>query len=119
MIIKRARNSFLGKDGVRYNCAQSIIKACSDLLEFSPDILKIHAKFGAGKAPDGYCGALYAVLYVLYEKKRDKIQECKDFFLRHCGALTCKEIKSGKKVDCIICVEKAAEFLNREFLRKE
>jgi len=118
MITEKARNNFLGKDGNRYNCAQSIIKACSDLFGFPSSALKVHAEFGAGKAPDGYCGALYAALYVLYAKKRDKdkIEECKDFFLQHSGALTCKEIKSNKKVACINCVEKAAEFLSRELL---
>ena len=117
MLIEKARNNFLGKSGARYNCAQSVIKACSDLFEVSPDALDAHASFGGGNAPDGYCGALYAALYILNIKKNDKSEECKKYFLRYSGALTCREIKSGKKVSCVVCVEKAAEFLNKVFFK--
>ncbi|MFA5062974.1 MAG: C-GCAxxG-C-C family protein [Candidatus Omnitrophota bacterium] len=117
MLIEKARNNFLGKSGARYNCAQSVIKACSDLFGVAPDLLKIHAGSGGGNAPDGYCGALYAALYILNIKNNDKSEECKDYFLKYAGALTCKEIKSGRKVSCVVCVEKAAEFLNKVFLK--
>jgi len=29
--------------------------------------------------------------------------------------LTCREIRSGQKITCLSCVEKAAEFLKKEF----
>lgn len=119
MLIKKAKDNFLGKSGLRYNCAQAVIKACSDLFELPADILEAHAGNGRGNAPKGYCGALYAVLNVLNIKSPDKLEECKQFFLKHFGALTCKEIKSDRKKSCLLCVTKAAEFLYQELVDKK
>ncbi len=113
-MIEAARNNFLGKSGVRYNCAQAVIKAYADLSGLPGGSVEAHAGSGGGNAPQGYCGALHAALCVIAVKDGGKAQKCKDFFLRHSGALTCREIKSGGKVSCLSCVEKAAEFLNRE-----
>ncbi|MDD3275208.1 MAG: C-GCAxxG-C-C family protein [Candidatus Omnitrophica bacterium] len=117
-MIEKAKNYFLGKGGRRYNCAQSVIKAYSDSLGFSlaPEA---HASSGGGRAPGGYCGALYAALCVLEGEGSRKVSECEEFFKKRFGALTCKEIKSSGKAPCLDCVGKAAEFLEKEFLKKE
>lgn len=118
MIIKNARNYFLGKGPKHYNCAQSVIKAYADALG-SASCHEAHVSSGAGRAPGGYCGALYAALCLLRENGSSKTGECENFFRRHFGALTCKEIKSISKASCVSCVEKAAEFLEKEFLKKK
>lgn len=112
-MIEKARNNFLGRGGTRYNCAQSVIKAYSDLFCLPEGAVEAHAGAGGGNAPQGYCGALFAALYILGARGIDKTRECKEIFLRHSGALTCKEIRSGNKVSCLSCVEKAAEFLHK------
>jgi hypothetical protein len=117
MIIENARNYFLGKGAKRYNCAQSVIKAYADAFG-SPSGHEAHATSAAGKAPGGYCGALYAALCILKEKGSPKTKECENFFRRNFGALTCKEIKSVSKASCVSCVEKAAEFLEKESFDK-
>ncbi|MFA5093108.1 MAG: C-GCAxxG-C-C family (seleno)protein [Candidatus Omnitrophota bacterium] len=119
MLIKKAQDNFLGKSGLRYNCAQAVVKACADLFELPVDILESHAGSGRGNAPKGYCGALYAALHILDLKSPDKVGECEQIFLKHFGALTCKEIKTDRKNSCLLCVSKAAEFLHQELMDKK
>ncbi|MDD3983532.1 MAG: C-GCAxxG-C-C family (seleno)protein [Candidatus Omnitrophota bacterium] len=114
-MIEEARNNFLGKSGTRYNCAQAVIKAYAELFGLPAGTVEAHAGFGGGNAPHGYCGALYAALYILALRDSGNSQKCKDFFRGHSGALTCREIRSGQKITCLSCVEKAAEFLKKEF----
>ncbi|MDD3345969.1 MAG: C-GCAxxG-C-C family (seleno)protein [Candidatus Omnitrophica bacterium] len=115
MISKKAKNNFLGINGRRYNCAQSVIEACSGFLDLSCADLEAHAGHGGGRAPGGYCGALHAALSILQIYRPEKAGELKKFFLEQSGALTCKEIKSAGKTPCVSCVENAAGFLGMVF----
>ncbi len=111
MIVKKARQYFLGENGPRLNCAQAVIAACRELFQLPEEAINAHTGAGGGKAPNGYCGSLYAALYILEETRKDKLEECKNFFTTHTSALTCKEIRSRRKIPCVGCVEKATEFL--------
>jgi hypothetical protein len=52
-------------------------------------------------------------LCILELLDKNRIQECKDLFESYAGALTCKEIRAAKKMECVECVGKAAEFLEK------
>jgi len=109
----KAKDYYLGKAGKRYNCAQSVSQAYRDVYGFYHPEMDRHAECGGGKAPQGYCGSLHAMLHILQLSQSDKIDEGREFFLKSAGALTCKEIKSGKRFPCVDCVPKAAEFLEK------
>lgn len=109
----KAKDYYLGKNGKKLNCAQSVSRSYTEVCSFYHKELENHADCGAGQAPEGYCGALYAALHILELEGKDKKKECEGFFLSHAGALTCKEIRKLKKLSCLGCVEKAVEFLDK------
>ncbi|MCK9572038.1 MAG: C-GCAxxG-C-C family protein [Candidatus Omnitrophica bacterium] len=109
---EKAKNHFLGKDGhVKLNCAQSVIKAYHDHFGVPAEEVDRFAGFGGGKAPEGRCGAYYAALYLSAKKNQIKIDRLNEDFVRAAGSIKCKEIRSQRKLSCLGCVEKAADFL--------
>ncbi|MCX7749607.1 MAG: C-GCAxxG-C-C family protein [Clostridia bacterium] len=112
MQAKKAKKHYLGQDGCkRMNCAQSIICAFKENFNFSEDIVESFKSFGGGNAPDGLCGAFYAVKYIMEQKRSEQLNLFENYFLEHAGALSCRDIKGLRKLSCIGCVEKSAEFL--------
>ncbi len=108
----KAKNHFLGKDGhVKLNCAQSVIKAYHDLFNASAQEIDLFAGLGGGKAPEGRCGAYYAAWHLSSKEKRLKINQLEQDFVNTAGSIKCKEIRSQRKLSCLGCVEKAADFL--------
>lgn len=101
MPVKKARNHFLGKEGCpRFNCSQAVLAALSQ----DEKTIQAHAEYGSGNAPGGWCGAAYAAAHILQDKKL-----VEDFFLKEAGAVTCRDIRSLRKLSCIGCVEKSTE----------
>ncbi|MBR0599953.1 C-GCAxxG-C-C family protein [Sinanaerobacter chloroacetimidivorans] len=113
MPITKAKNLFLGKEeGLeRMNCAQSVIHVFQDKFHIEKDAVASFKSYGGGRAPEGVCGAYYAAKYALERIAPEKTEELKDFFIKHAGSVICKEIKAEKKLPCLGCVEKSAEFL--------
>ena len=65
--------------------------------------------FGGGKAPDGYCGALYTAKLM----QPDHADAIEDFFKRGSEGFTkCSEIRPNKVIPCVRCVELAGEALD-------
>jgi len=109
MPIDKAKKHFLGKDGhERLNCADAILKAFDELDPGSKDKL---CK-GGGRSPNGECGAYCAAKTILEGKDPGKVEELKKYFEDLAGSLKCDEIRSRRKLSCLGCVEKAAEFLH-------
>ncbi len=88
------------------NCAQCVAKAFAD-----DDVVMKLASCGAGNAPMGLCGALYAALSLADEKDREEIRRA---FQERTGSDLCRELKSNYKIPCIKCVEIAAELLEKK-----
>ena len=110
----KAKNHFLGKDGhVKLNCAQSVIKAYHDLFNTSAQEVDVFAGLGGGKAPEGKCGAYYAVWQLVLKNNPLKINQLEQDFINAAGSLKCKEIRKQRKLSCLGCVEKAADLLER------
>jgi hypothetical protein len=107
-----AKEKYLGKNGDRMNCAQSIIGAFRYKFDEKKDLVDLFKRYGNGRAPNGFCGAYYAALYILEKKHPEKSKEFKDFFIVQLGFETCRELKENK-ISCIKCVEISAEFLEK------
>ena len=102
MPIEKAKKHYLGKDGhERLDGAQSILRA------FGHQALEIK-----GRMPGGECGAYCAAKHLLSKKHPEKLKEFEEHFTKLAGSLKCDEIRKLRKLSCLGCVEKAAEFLH-------
>jgi hypothetical protein len=109
MPINKAKKHFLGQDKhERLNCADAILKAFGELDPKTKDrICK-----GGGKSPANLCGALCAAKAILEKEAPEKVKDLEKQFKHLAGSTKCDDIRSLKKLSCLGCVEKAAEFLS-------
>ena len=91
----------------RLNCAQSVLYAWREVFGDTAITVADLKPFGAGRAPDGLCGALYAACLLA----PSRAEELKAAFAARLGSLYCKEIRAAKKHPCAECVAEAAELL--------
>jgi hypothetical protein len=89
------------------NCAQSVLYAWREVFGETSLTIAGLKPFGAGRAADGLCGAIYAAC----ELAPDRAEELKTTFAARVGSLYCKEIRAAKKQTCAACVAEAAELL--------
>jgi hypothetical protein len=110
MSVEKAKNHYLGRSGSkRMNCCESVAHAFQPQIPLSPEELQSYAGFGGGRAPEGYCGAIYAAKRLLESSGSNKVVSLHEIFTELAGSLKCREIKALKKLPCVGCVEKAAE----------
>ncbi|MFC1566667.1 C-GCAxxG-C-C family (seleno)protein [bacterium] len=106
-----AKNIFLGRNNeIRLNCAQAVIASFKDEIENYENTIDLFKFYSIGRVPRGYCGAYYAVYYILQKVYPDKKIDFEKYFIGQLGFTTCKELKMNK-ISCIKCIEKSAEFL--------
>ncbi len=110
----KAKNNYTGQGGCqRMNCAQAVVSAFKEDFNIGEDIIDAFKSYGGGRAPEGLCGAYYAVKSILSKQAPSKLEELEKHFLEHAGALECSNIKGLKKLSCVGCVEKSSEFLEK------
>ena len=88
-----------------HNCAQAVAAGSG-----REDLVTEMAANGGGRAPEGYCGALFAALQLVKPENREAL---KSDFMTDAGALTCREIKTGTLFPCKDCVRVAAELVEK------
>lgn len=109
---EKAKEYYTHKRGAKkLNCAQAVIAAFTEKFLLDENSVGLFASFGRGMAPGGVCGAYYAAKFIMGDDHGDDIKRCGDTFLSKAGSLKCKEIRQGKKLSCVGCVETASEFL--------
>ena len=114
MTFEKAKDYYLNKEGnERSNCGQAILKAFQEKFSLSDDVISQFKAYGAGKAPEGFCGALYAAKVILEKQSPEKSQDVEKAFLACAGSTKCKEIRALHKLSCLGCIEKAAEWLEK------
>ncbi len=112
MPINIAKNSFLGKGGLkRLNCAQSVIQAYKDKYLIDGKTVELFRQYGGGRAPDGMCGAYFAARYALELSNPEKLGDFEKYFIDHAGSTRCQQIRAMKKLSCLDCVIKSSEYL--------
>ncbi|MCR5184245.1 MAG: C-GCAxxG-C-C family protein [Opitutales bacterium] len=85
----------------RLNCAQSVAYGLS-----REDLLEALANNGVGKAPEGMCGAAYALSLLAGTEKAESALEA---FKSRNGSVYCQELKRVHKVPCTQCVATAVD----------
>ena len=106
-----AKNYFLGKKGPRLNCAQSVSETFRERFPLDEKTTALLPTCGGGRAPEGYCGAFYAVNCILGKYSPERLAEGMEMLRASAGSLKCGEIKALKKLPCVGCVEKSAEVI--------
>ena len=91
----------------RLNCAQSVVYAWREAFGDTAIAVADLKPFGAGRAPEGLCGAVYAACLLA----PNRAEELKAAFAARVGSLHCKEIRAAKQHPCADCVAQAAELL--------
>lgn len=89
----------------RLNCAQSVLHAWREVFGDTAITVPELKPFGAGRAPEGLCGAIYAACLLA----PDRAEELKAAFTARIGSLYCKGIRAARKHSCADCVAEAAE----------
>lgn len=92
----------------RLNCAQAVLHAWRATFGDTTLTVPELKPFGAGRAPDGLCGAVYAACLLA----PDRADELKAAFAARVGSLLCREIRTARKHACADCVAEAAELLD-------
>lgn len=92
----------------RLNCAQSVLQAWREVHGDTSMTVGEFKPFGAGRAPEGHCGAIYAACQLAPERA----EELKAAFAARVGSLHCKEIRAARMHPCADCVAEAAELLD-------
>ena len=110
MIAKKAVDYLNGKEG--YNCAQSILKAFENHFSATPQKLNEYARYGGGRAPEGFCGALFAALNLAEDDR--STAEVKKQFIAKAGSPYCREIRRAKTLTCQECVALSARLLQEQ-----
>ena len=112
---ERAKDYYLGKLGPRrMNCCESVARAFQPDIPLSEEELQSLAGFGGGRAPEGYCGAIYAAKRLLQVSAPDKVVTLHEIFNEFAGSVKCREIKALRKISCLECVQKAAETVEKK-----
>ena len=109
MSAQKARENYLDRSGQRkMNCCEAVAYAFQDRIPLSDEELQRCAGMGGGRAPEGYCGALYAAQRLVEKSGSPNAGELPAIFQEIAGSAKCREIKALKKLSCLECVEKAA-----------
>jgi hypothetical protein len=112
MSIEKAKEYFSGLSGQqRLNCTQAVLKAFQEKFSVTDDFISQCKAYGAGKAPEGCCGAFFAAKYILEKHSPEKCKDLENKFTAAAGSTKCKEIRALRKLSCLGCIEKAAEML--------
>ncbi len=113
MSVAKAKSNYTGQDGTRrLNCAESIVDAFQEKFPLPVEDRDLFLSCGGGRAPGGICGSLFAAKTLLGKHRPDKLAECERALEAQAGSVKCREIRALKKLSCVGCVEKIAEFMD-------
>jgi hypothetical protein len=93
-----------------FNCAQTIIKIIEDHYDIPSKNMEIFIKYGGGNAPEGTCGALYALRQYLPIQDYKQVRKS---FKDHIGSEKCKDIRKAQKFSCQECIKKAIDLYEK------
>ena len=89
-----------------HNCAQAVAAGCGH-----PELMEELSSCGGGRAPEGRCGALHAVLLMVPAERREAVRQ---EFIRKNGSEFCRELKTVHHTPCSQCVETAAALVESQ-----
>ena len=89
------------------NCAQSVCAGYTQVTGKNPEWIDEMSKCGGGRAPEGYCGALWAAMQSAGKENEEKVIE--EFKKGSQGCTKCKEIRGGNVIPCNQCVRNAGK----------
>lgn len=113
MLIQKAKDKYLGRNGYKkMNCAEATFDVLKEKFNLD-DSIDIFKNCGGGRAPNGLCGAVYAGKRALEKIEKEKIEEFEKYLKETAGSLNCKEIRALKKLNCLECIEKTINYIDK------
>ena len=91
-----------------HNCSQALAFKFASLYPDPDNVLQRFASTGAGRAPGGMCGALYAAIQAFPDAKDVIVSR---FAESTSGCTTCRDIKSIAAVPCKRCIDIAEDII--------
>jgi hypothetical protein len=115
MRVQKAKEYFLGcQAGKKLNCGQAVVAVFGQDREEYPHLVAEFASYGGGRAPEGECGAYYALRVMLSRWGQSRHEQvCREHFVSAAGAIRCADIRRQRKLSCVGCVEQAAGCLEK------
>lgn len=96
-----------------WNCAQAIHKGFQEATALTDQEIELaYRPMGGGRAPEGMCGAIYAVRTLVGEDT-PLADELTEAFMDKTGGLTCHELKGRDGRPCSWLVEEAEALLRQ------
>ena len=93
----------------KHNCAQCIVYKWNALFADNGQFAEAAKSHGAGRAPEGLCGALFAAASAVPNHRDEIIEE----FKAKNGATTCMELKVTLNVPCKQCIDVADDLVEK------
>jgi len=112
---RKISTEFFRRPPERYNCAQSLLMGFREEFGVTQQEIDDFASYTAGRAPGGFCGALYGANYLLAKRGLGPVT---DDFAAVTGAPTCREIKTITRYPCPGCVLLGDQLVERELKKK-
>ncbi len=109
----KASDHYHGSEGL--NCAQAVLRHHQSELGISDELIMENMMNGGGRAPEGNCGAIHAVMMVLDDEEAKK--EALDKFKEKATFSDCRSIRGNRTLSCPSCVNAASEVLS-DFVKK-
>lgn len=115
-MMKRVKSEeFFHRQPECYGCSQAVLLGFKDEFEVSEKDIEEFGAWRGGRAPEGYCGALYAANVML---ERRGLAPVTEEFRAVAGGDKCREIKGGTKYPCIDCVRLADALVEKRMVEK-
>jgi hypothetical protein len=93
-----------------HNCCQAVLRAFQKRCAIPEERIAAARSHGAGRAPEGRCGALHAVHLLLPPEHHAAAEHA---FVGLAGAAGCREIRRLRQASCRSCVAEAAALVAR------
>jgi len=120
MDAEKAIDHFYGRNGARrLNCAQSVAIMLEREGVFSHEEFEALAGCGNGRAPEGYCGGVFAAISALEKIGADSVAQFETQFAARASSLKCEEIKRARVLTCSQCVAYAAELVSAIYQKRQ
>lgn len=97
-----------------WNCTQAIHKSQQEYTQLSDEDIELYYRpMGGGKAPQGMCGALYAI-HTLAGDDKTLVERLTSLFAERAGGISCRELKGKCGLSCLELVDIAEEVFLHE-----
>ena len=110
---------FRGKHGYRrVDCAEALAVTYQESFSLDAEFVGQSRAWGRGRAPEGSCGAWYVADRILSDAAPEGAEKLLTAFHDAAATVNCREIRKGKKLSCMACMNIAIDKLDEAARRR-